>query len=178
MSTLAEELWLSWTEAGLVVLTATVVYVATIMATRLYGQRQFSNLSSYDMVFTFALGSVIGRVVLVRTSLGAALLGLVTLFSLHAVTGRLHHRLQGVHDVIQNRPVLLVADGEVHDDQLRRAHVSRWELRQALRQAGHGSYRSVRAVILEPSGKLSVLSGDQDVDREFLDDTVGGDRVA
>ena len=177
MSTLAKELWLSWTDAGLVVLTAGAIYLLTIAATRLYGQRQFSNLSSYDMIFTFALGSVIGRVVLVRTSLAAALLGLATLFTLHAVVGRLHHRVQGIHDLIQNRPVLLVADGEVQADQLERSHVSRWELRQALREAGLGSYRSARAVIIEPSGHLSVLPADADVDREFLDDAVGGDRV-
>lgn len=177
MSTLREELWLSWTEAGLVVLTATVVYVLTIAAARLYGQRQFSRLSSYDMVFTFALGSVIGRVVLVRTSLSAAVLGLVTLFSLHALTGRLHHGVRRVHETIQNRPVLLVADGEVQEDLLERAHVSRWEVRQALRSAGHGSYRPVRAVIMEPSGEFSVLDGAEELDRQFLADAVGGDRV-
>lgn len=177
MSTLADELWLSWVEAGLVVLTAVLIYVVTIAATRLYGQRQFSTLSSYDMVFTFALGSVIGRVVLVRTSLAAALLGLATLFSLHALTGRLHHRVQGIHEFIQNRPVLLLADGEVQDDLLDRAHVSRWELRQALREGGHGSFRSIRAVIIEPSGNLSVIPVDRDLDRELLDDAVGGDRV-
>ena len=177
MSTFVDELWLSWADAGLVVLTATVVYVVTIVASRIYGQRQFATLSSYDMVFTFALGSVIGRVVLVRTTLGAAVLGLVTFFSLHAVTGLLHHRVGLVHDVIQNAPIVLVANGGVNEDGLSQAHMSAWELRQALREAGHGSYRSLRAVILEPSGKLSVLRDDREVDAEFLRDAVGGDRV-
>ncbi len=111
------------------------------------------------------------------SSLAAAILGLVTLFTLHAVAGRLHHGVKGVHDLIQNRPVVLVADGEVQDDQLARAHMSRWELRQALRTAGHGSYRSVRAMLIEPSGNFSIITADQDLDREFLDDAAGGDRV-
>ena len=177
MSTLAEELWLSWIDAGLVVLTATVVYVATILATRLYGQRQFATLSSYDMVFTFALGSVIGRVVLVRTSLAAALLGLATLFTLHAVTGRLHHRVRAVHDMIQNPPIVLVANGAVQEDNLGRAHISPWELRQAVREAGHGSYRCLRAVILEPGGSLTTIPENVELDAAFVRDAVGGDRV-
>ena len=111
MGRVASALGLSWTEAGLVVLTATGIYLAVVVLSRVFGQRQFAQSSTYDLAFVFALGSLIGRVILVRTSLLAAVVGLVTMFLLHSATGWLHHHNATVHRLMQNRPVLLVAHG-------------------------------------------------------------------
>ena len=173
----ARELGLSWIDAGLVVFVAGSLYVVTVVASRLFGQRQFTTLSSYDMVFTFVLGSVIGRAVLVRTSLAAAVLGLFTLFALHAVTGRLHHRNARAHELIQNDPILVLAEGEPQPDLMHQAHVSRRELHQALRQRGHTRYADLRAVVLEPAGSFSVITRDQSVDPALLEGVLGADRL-
>lgn len=158
MGPVERELWLTATEAWVTVVTATVVYLAVIALSRIFGQRQLSNSSSYDMAFVFALGSLVGRVVLVRTSLAVALLGLTTMFVLHAGTGWLHHHVGWIHDLLQNDPVLLVAEGRVVDEGMRAAHVSDAELMQALRLHGRHSLDGVAAAILERSGGISVLS--------------------
>ena len=171
------QLGLTGTEAWLTVVTAVGIYVGAITFSRVFGQRQFATSSSYDLVFVFALGSLIGRVVLVRTSLGGALLGLGTLFLLHAATGWLHHNVRAVHELIQNPPILLVADGDVVEEGMRRAHLSRVELYQAVRMQGHGSLRHLRAVILERSGEFSVLTGGDEVDDDMLEEIAGGERL-
>lgn len=171
------QLGVTSTEAWLTVVTATGIYVGAIALSRVFGQRQFATSSSYDLVFVFALGSVLGRVVLVRTSLAAAVLGLATLFVLHAATGWLHHNVRAVHELIQNPPILLVADGEVVEEGMRRAHLSRAELHQALRLHGHGTLRGLRAVILERSGSFSILPHGVDLDPDMLDEIAGGDRL-
>lgn len=163
---------MSWTEALLVVVTAAGIYATVILLSRLFGQRQFSVTTSYDLAFTFALGSVVGRVILVRTSLAAGVLGLATLFVLHALSGRLHHSVRAVHDLIQNRPVLLVVDGRVLDDNLRAARTSRSELYQQLRAHGHGSLEGVGAVVLERNGRMSVLDRDEARDPELFAEVV------
>lgn len=161
-------LGMSWTEALLVILAAIGIYAAVILFSRIFGQRQFSMATSYDLAFTFALGSVIGRVILVRTSLAAGILGLGTLFTLHALSGRLHHSVRAVHDLIQNRPVLLALDGRILDENLRAAHTSRSELYQALREHGHGSLADVGAAILERNGRVSVLRRDEEWDPDVF----------
>lgn len=171
------ELGLTGTEAWLTLVTATGIYVGAIVLSRIFGQRQFAASSSYDLVFVFALGSVIGRVVLVRTSLAAGLLGLAALFVLHAVTGWLHHHVRAVHDLIQNPPILVVVDGDVVEEGMRRAQLSRAELYQALRQRGYGSLRGLRAVIIERSGDFSVLPEDVDLDADLVREVVGGERL-
>lgn len=176
MSTSLARLGMSWNEALLVVVTAAGIYATVILLSRLFGQRQFSATTSYDLAFTFALGSVIGRVVLVRTSLAAGVLGLATLFALHALTGRLHHSVGAVHDLIQNRPVLLAVDGRVLDANLRAAHTSRTELYQQIRAHGHGSLADIGAVVLERNGGMSVLArGTRRDPAVFAEVVTGGD---
>lgn len=167
-ATVSRELGITFTETWLTVLTATGVYFGAILFSRVFGQRQFASSSSYDLIFVFALGSLIGRVVLVRTSLATALVGLLTLFLLHAATGWLHHNVKAVHDLIQNPPILLVAEGEVVEDGLRRAHLSRTELYQAVRLEGHGSLAGLRAVIMERTGRISVLQEGSPIDAEVM----------
>lgn len=175
MSTGLARLGMSWTEALLVVVTAAGIYATVILLSRLFGQRQFSVTTSYDLAFTFALGSVVGRVILVRTSLAAGVLGLATLFALHALSGRLHHSVGAVHDLIQNRPVLLAVDGRILDANLHAARTSRTELYQQIRAHGHGSLDDVGAVVLERNGGMSVLDHRARRDPEVFAEVITGD---
>lgn len=56
---MASRLGLSWNELWFTVLTAVGIYAIMIALSRLYGPRQFSTSSSYDLAFVFGLGSVI-----------------------------------------------------------------------------------------------------------------------
>ena len=172
------ELGLTTTEAVLTVVTATGIYFAVIALSRLFGQRQFASSTTYDLAFLFAVGSVIGRVVLVRTSLATALLGLGVLFVLHTGANLLHHEVGWLHNVLQNPPVLVVADGEIVPDGMRRAHLSDYELFQALRQSGRGSLDGIQAAILERNGELSIIEQDTRLTPEVLKEVVGRERLA
>lgn len=168
-----EELALGWSDAGLVVLTATSVYVAMLVLSRLFGQRQFATITTYDIPFVFAIGSLVGRVILVRTSLAAALVGLVTLFLLHSVTGWLHHHVPAFHRLSQNRPVLLAVDGRILEEGLDAAHTSRLEVYEAVRLRGLASLEETRAVVLERNGRLSVIPRGASPDPELWREVAG-----
>ena len=168
-SSLFAELGMTWDEAALTVLTAVGIYAAIIAFSRVFGQRQFSTSSSYDLAFTFALGSLVGRVVLVRTSLLTAVLGLAVMFTLHAVTGWLHHNVRAVHRAIQNPSILVVAHGRVLEKGMRMAKLSHAELQQQLRLAGVGALDQVDAVVLERNGRVSVISAGTPLDERVFD---------
>lgn len=169
---------LSWEEAWLSVVVATSIYVLAILLTRLFGQRQLTTWASYDLIFVFAIGSIIGRVILVRTSLGVAAVGLVTMFSLHAGAAWLHRHSAVAHRLTQNRPILLVAKGHILHDGLRAARVSTFEVHQQLRLNGHGSLAGVKAVILERSGTMSVIGSDQVLDPSLFAEVQGTEQLA
>ncbi len=173
----AHALGTTWADAGLTVVVALAVYVTIIALSRVFGQRQFSRSSTYDLAFVFALGSLIGRVILVRTSLATAVIGLVTMFVLHTATGALHHRVPAVHRLIQNAPRLVVADGELVDEQLAQGHLSADEVYQELRLSGHGSLDGIRAVVLERNGSLSVIPDGARVDDDVFHEVLGRERL-
>lgn len=170
-------LGMTWGDLALTVVTATGIYLAVIALSRLFGQRQFSISSSYDLAFIFAMGALIGRVVLIRTSLLNAVAGLFTMFVLHRLMGWLHHHVPIVHRAVQNDPVLLVAHGEVVEENLRRARTSHVELHQQLRLQGIASLEDVSAVILERDGNVSAVRKGARLAPEVFADVLGGKRL-
>lgn len=173
-----KELGVSWGEAGLTVLIAVVIYSAIILFSRIWGQRQFATSSTYDLAFIFAMGSLVGRVLLVRTSLANALVGLLAMFSLHSTVGWLHHHVDWIHRTIQNRPILLLAHGRVIGDNLDRANTSRYEVDEALRLEGLGSPDDAAAVILERNGDFTVIEASRALDPDVFEEVVGREHLA
>ena len=171
------ELGMTWTEVTLTVITAVGIYVAIIAFSRLWGQRQFASSSTYDLAFIFAMGSLVGRVVLVRTSLANAVLGLFVMFSLHSLVGWMHHHVQWVHRWIQNSPVLVAAGGEPIEEGLRHANTSAYEVHEAIRLSGYGSLDEVAVVILERNGEFSVIGQDETLDPTVFEEVVGAERL-
>ncbi|MFN2557948.1 MAG: DUF421 domain-containing protein [Nitriliruptorales bacterium] len=172
-----DALGLTWTEAGLVVITAFGTYSSMLLLSRIFGQRQFTQATTYDLAFIFAIGSLVGRVILVRVSLGAAVLGLVVMFCLHAATGWLHHNVPTFHRLTQNRPVLLAHGGEVIEAALHDAHTSHLEVYEAVRLQGLSSLEDTLAVVLERSGELSVIRRGGSVQEDLWREVAGSERL-
>lgn len=171
------ELGISWHEAWLTVVTAVGVYSVMIVLSRIFGQRQFSTTTTYDLAFVFAMGSLIGRVLLVRVSLANATLGLAVMFGLHTLTGWLHHNIGFMHRLIQNRPVLLIAQGRLLEENVRRSHTSRYEIYQRIRQQSLGDLEEVAAVVLERDGTMSVLRRGTAIDPELFSEVSGREQL-
>jgi uncharacterized membrane protein YcaP (DUF421 family) len=171
-------LGVSGTDALAVVVSAAGLYVAFLIMLRVVGQRAFAAMSSFDLAATIAFGAVMGRAILGYTpTLVAGVLGMATLLSLQAVSGFLR-RSSRLDAVLTNMPVLLMADGVVLHDQLRKTNMLEDELREKLRLAGIRRYGDVAAVILERTGAISVLRRGETIAPEMLSDVRGRDRLA
>ena len=73
-------------------------------------------------------------------------------------------------DVVDNTPLLLVRQGgELLHDNLRAARINPRDVYAKLRQANVTRLSDVHAVVLEPTGDISVLHGDGDLDPALLD---------
>lgn len=173
-----EQLGITWTDAWLTIVSAVGIYAAVVGLSRVFGQRQFGRVTTYDLPFVFAMGTMVGRVVLVRTTLLGGVLGLTVMFLLHAATGALHHRYHEVHRITENSPVLLVVDGAFVEDHLERAHTSDLEVREQIRLAGFGQLEDVGAVVMERTGAMSVIGRDSHLDRELFVDVAGAERLS
>lgn len=161
--------WLgaSWVELGAVAVSTTVIFAAVITYTRITGLRSFSKMSSFDFAMTVAVGSLMATTaVSSSTSLVGALVGLALLYIIQVVIALARVHL-GAGAVVDNQPLLLMADGEVIEEHLRRSRVTRDDLRGKLREHGVTQWSQVTAVVLETTGECSVLTGDA-IDPDLL----------
>ena len=82
-------------------------------------------------------------------------------------------RRPGARRFFTSDPVLLLADGRIRGEALRRNRLTESELRQAVRMQGTGDLSRVEAVVLETNGKLSVITSSSYGDGSALADVRG-----
>lgn len=159
--------WLtgSWTGALIAVISALGAYALIVLYTRLVGLRSFSKLSSFDFAVTVAIGSMLATTVLSRdVSLPYGAAGVGALYLVQYLTARLRTRSSGFASLVDNQPVLLMRDGRMREDAMRRVGVTRADLLAKLREANVLQMESARAVIFESTGDISVLHSGDDLE--------------
>jgi uncharacterized membrane protein YcaP (DUF421 family) len=138
------------------------IYVSVIIATRAFGPRSLAQMSAFDFIATVATGSITASAGTGSVPLADAVVAVVVLFAMQHVVGILRRR-RTLGGRIDNTPLLLVRDGEVYEDNLVSARLTRDDLRLHLRQADVTDIRDVRAVVLETTGGVSVMQGEGDL---------------
>jgi uncharacterized membrane protein YcaP (DUF421 family) len=144
------------------------VYIGSILYIRLNGLRTFSKMTSYDFAMTIGVGSILGATA-TNTS-GNAAYGLLAIGCL-VVFQRIASHLRvfsAFENVISNDPVCLVWRGELLNENLKATRVTALDVYAKLREANALNLNTVQAVILETSGDIAVLHGEQELDPVIL----------
>ena len=157
---------------SVVVATATLYWMFVLLV-RLLGQRALARMSSTDLAVIIMVGAVIGRSALGYTpTLAAGTLAMLTLFAMQALAGNLR-RFITTSWPLNNAPILLMAGKEFVEENLRRLHLDEEEIWPKLREGGIRHRSEVAAVILEPTGEISVMRRGIPLDRSMLKDVRG-----
>jgi uncharacterized membrane protein YcaP (DUF421 family) len=171
-----ERLGASWTVLAAIVLSAVAVYAAVILLTRLAGVRSLAKMSSFDFAATVAVGSTVASTALGSTPLVNGLVALSMFYALQYTIATLRRR-NAFAGALDNSPVLLMAGSEVLEGNLRHARVSEQELWSQLRLAGVHRRVQVRAVVMETTGDMSVITREGPFDPELLRGVRGADAL-
>jgi uncharacterized membrane protein YcaP (DUF421 family) len=140
------------------VLRAAFVFFLILAVTRAVGRRELSSMEPFDLILLVVIGDL-GQQGVTQSdySLTGATIVIATLAVLTVATAYASFRIRALRPVLEGSPIVLVADGEILDRNLRRQRVTREELRAEARQQGIGSVADVRFAILETNGKISFL---------------------
>mgnify|MGYP001341110123 CR=1 FL=1 len=148
---------LTWTSAGRIILSCLGIYILVIGFTRIFGKRSFSKMSSFDFAMTVAVGSLIATTVLSSTvSLAEGALGLLAIYFFQ-LSAAFFRRYKLFQKAIDNTPLLLMEQREIFEDNLRKARVTKGDLRAKLREANVSDYSEIEAVVFETTGDITVL---------------------
>jgi uncharacterized membrane protein YcaP (DUF421 family) len=155
------ELMDSWASLGRTALTGVAAYVALVVVLRLSGKRTLAKMSAFDLVVTIALGSTLASVITSdRLPLINGLLALALLVFLQFAVAWANVRSARFRRLVKSKPTLLLRDGVLRHDALRRARITPDEVLAALRSAGMRRLGEAGAVVLEADGSLSVVPSD------------------
>ncbi len=175
----AEWLGTTWTQMALVVASTLGIYLAVIAVTRVHGLRTFSKMSSFDFAATIAVGSIMASIAVTNASLANGAVALVVLHLGQKLIASNRFRAS-VRTLVDNRPVLLMANGEFIDDALGSVDITRHDIFAKLRENGVVSLSHVATVVVETTGDISVLHGPDgrpDVDLRLYDNVIGAERL-
>jgi uncharacterized membrane protein YcaP (DUF421 family) len=147
-----------------VALRTLVVYVFLIVALRVAGKREVGQLSPFDLVLLLIVSNgVQNAMVGTNTSLWGGLVTVVVLFGADRVLRMLRTRSPRVDRLLEGEPVLLVRNGEILDEALRREGIDEQDLQHVLRAHGVGDMHEVATAVLEIDGTVSVIPAASEV---------------
>ncbi len=140
----------------------------TLLLARLVGLRAFSKATAFDFAATIATGSLIAQAG-TRASWGEfmqAMAAIGAIFLVQYLLARGRVASSRFANAIDNEPVLLLENGRFIEEALHATRVTRGTLLEKIRMSGAVRIEDVRAIVLETTGDIAVITGD--VDPELL----------
>jgi uncharacterized membrane protein YcaP (DUF421 family) len=109
-------------------LRAVVVYVVTVLMVRLGKKRFMGQSTAFDVILGIMLGSVVSRAITGNAPFFPALAAAAVLLAMHWLLSALASRSHRFGEAVKGKSRLLVRDGVIERQALRRAHMSERDL--------------------------------------------------
>lgn len=142
-------------------LRASAVYIFIVVAIRLFGKKELSQLSVVDLVFILLISNAVQNAMVgENTSLLGGLVAAGTLFVVNYILKKLIFRFKPIEKFIEGEPIMLIYEGKIQHQNVKQAGFTMQELDAAVREHGVDSIEKVNLAMLEVDGNISVLSED------------------
>ena len=142
---------------------AVVIFTYGLLLFRIMGPRVFGRWSALDLVVTVVMGSALARTMTGSAPLAGTMLAVAILAILHTVLAYGVAHSAALARIVEGKEVALIRNGRIDHRAMKRNLISDADLREGLRQEGvdgEAHADNVKAMTLEPSGKLSVIKID------------------
>jgi uncharacterized membrane protein YcaP (DUF421 family) len=137
------------------------VFFLILIVTRAVGRRELSSMEPFDLILLVVIGDLVQQgVTQSDNSLTGTTTVIVTMALLVVLTAWLSFRFSRLRPVLEGKPTLLIADGRILGDNLRRERMTVDELHAEARQQSIGDIDAVRYAVLESNGRISFITAD------------------
>jgi uncharacterized membrane protein YcaP (DUF421 family) len=135
-----------------------IIYAGTLALIRVGSVRFLAQATAFDVIVGIMLGSVMSRAINSSAPLLPTLLTGAVFIGLHRLLNVLAFRTNWLGSVVKGNPVLLIEDGEVQQQGMRKTGLSTRDLEQALReQAQETDPSKIKLAYMERDGSVSVI---------------------
>jgi uncharacterized membrane protein YcaP (DUF421 family) len=135
-----------------------IIYASALIIIRLGSKRFLGKATAFDVIVAIMLGSILSRGINGSAPFLPTIVAGAVLVGLHWLLAFLTSRLDWLGPLVKGNPVLLVEDGTIREEGMRRAGLSTRDLEEHLRlRANETDISNVRLAVLERNGEISVV---------------------
>lgn len=139
------------------ILRAFATYVFMVALLRITGKRQVGQLAPFDLVLLLVISNAVQNSINGGdNSLIGGFISAAALVAANYTLGYITYRSKRVALVIEGKPQVLIHNGHLYADIMRREKLTQHELDAALRAAGVACIDDVHFAILENNGQITV----------------------
>lgn len=141
------------------VLRGIVIYGVLLLIFRITGKRTLGQTTTFDLVLLLIISETTQQALVGDDySITRCVTLIATLAGLDLLLSILKVRSKRLDAVLDGKPVVLVEDGTVHGQRLRKERIDREDLLEAARhQHGLESFDEIKHAVLERDGDISIV---------------------
>jgi uncharacterized membrane protein YcaP (DUF421 family) len=138
------------------ILRPVIVYIFLVVSLRLSGKRELVQLNPFDLVVLLTLSNTVQNAIIGDdNSVSGGIIGATSLLAINYLVVRFLYGHGKLEQIVEGQADVLVENGKVKADRLKRELITTSQLEAAARKQGFDSLADVDRCILEPSGTLS-----------------------
>jgi uncharacterized membrane protein YcaP (DUF421 family) len=150
-----------------------VVYAFLVVSLRLSGKRELVQLNPFDLVVLLTLSNTVQNAIIGDdNSVSGGIIGATSLLATNYLVVRFLYNHRKLDQLVEGKADVLIDDGKVHTDHLKRELITMQQLSAAARKQGFDDLSQVQQCVLEPGGTLTFIARKPDTDdvrhRELL----------
>ena len=147
-----------------IILRSVAVYIFMLIALRLFGKKELSQLNSADIILILLISnSVQNAMVGSNTTLYGGLVAAFSLFVINYFFKKVIQKSKFIKELVQDKPEILIHNGKIEFKTLARLGISSEEIEEAMREHGVQFYKDVKLAMFEIDGNISVISGEDNL---------------
>lgn len=142
-----------------IVCSSLAIYLFIIIAFRVLGKKELSQLSVVDLVFILLISNAVQNAMVgSNTTLAGGLVAAAALFIANFLFKQLMYRFPRLDNLVEGEATMLIYDGKLIKKNTAKARITYQEIMEILREHGVSSIEEVDLAVLEVDGNISVLS--------------------
>lgn len=143
-----------------IVIRSVVVYLFMVIALRVFGKKQLSQLNTADVILILLISnSVQNAMVGNNTSLYGGMVAALALFIVNFIFKKIMAKSTIIRNLVQDTPEILIHDGKIAFATIAKLGITNEELLEAMREHGVEYYKEVKLAMFEIDGSISIISG-------------------
>ena len=149
-----------------------IVYAFLVISLRLSGKRELAQLNPFDLVVLLTLSNTVQNAIIGEdNSVIGGIVGATSLLATNYLVVRFLYSHRKLDQLVEGRAEILVENGKVRTQHLKKELITMAELQAATRKQGFASLSEVDQCVLEPGGTLTFIGkkpGTEDIRHQEL----------